>query len=34
MSFGTGQADLVVLALSLAADNAAALSDCVRIDPR
>jgi len=27
-------ADLVVLARSLAADNAAALSDCVRIDPR
>jgi hypothetical protein len=25
-------ADLVVLARSLAADNAAALSDCVRID--
>jgi ArsR family transcriptional regulator, cadmium/lead-responsive transcriptional repressor len=27
-------ADLVTLARSLAADNAAALSDCVRIDPR
>ena len=27
-------ADLVVLARSLAADNAAALSDCVRVDPR
>src|SRR5229473_8372747 len=27
-------ADLVVLARSLAADNAAALSDCVRIEPR
>jgi hypothetical protein len=27
-------ADLVTLARSLAADNAAALFDCVRIDPR